>query len=89
MLYPALPPLGFIAAILALIPLPRQIRVCNVATIALSWWLFGTCVIQSVNAIVWDGNVNNPIPVWCDISEFTLTHIILTSYPNFPKRRDF
>jgi hypothetical protein len=84
MLHPALPTLGFIAAILALIPLPRQIQARYIPTIALTWWLFGACIIQSVNEIVWAGNVNNPIPVWCDISEFTLKYIILLLYPDFP-----
>jgi len=77
MLHPAIPTLGFIAAILALIPLPRQIQARYIPTIALTWWLFGACIIQSVNKIVWAGNVNNPIPVWCDISEFILKYIVL------------
>jgi hypothetical protein len=69
MLYPQLPAFGLIAALLVLIPLPRQIRARNIATISLTWWFFGSCLIASVNAIVWAGNVNDPIPVWCDISK--------------------
>lgn len=67
MSYPALPTLGLIAAILVLIPLPRQLQARYIPTIALTWWLFGTCVFESVNAIVWAGNVKNSLPVWCDI----------------------
>src|ERR1700722_14424361 len=83
MLHPALPTLGFLAAVLALIPLPRQIQARYIPTIATSLWLFGSCVIQSVNVIVWAGNTNNPIPVWCDISESTnvshCCHILIHS----------
>src|SRR6202034_1426131 len=67
--YPELAPLGIIAAILVLIPLPRQIRARNVATIAMSLWFFEHCLIAGINAIVWAGNVNDSAPVWCEISE--------------------
>jgi Pheromone A receptor len=67
--YPELGPLGIIAAILVLIPLPRQIRARNVATIAMIFWFFEHCLIAGINAIVWAGNVNDPAPAWCEISE--------------------
>ena len=67
--YPELGPLGFIAAILVLIPLPRQIRSRNVITIAMIFWFFEHCLISGINAIVWAGNVNDSAPVWCDLSE--------------------
>src|SRR5277367_2289183 len=67
--YPELPPLGITAAILVLIPLPRQIRARNVATIAMIFWFFEHCLVSGVNAIVWAGNVNDSAPAWCEISE--------------------
>jgi pheromone a factor receptor len=60
---------GFIAAALVLIPLPRQIRVGNVATIAMTFWLFQHCFAASIDTIIWNKNVLDVAPVWCDISE--------------------
>jgi len=69
MQYPQLPLIAFLSAFLVLVPLPSHWRAHNVATLALIFWLFFTNVIYGVNAIVWAGNVNDYIPVWCDISE--------------------
>ena len=69
MLYPELPIGGFLAAALVLVPLPRQIRARNIATIALVFWFFEQCLVSAINAIIWAGNVNNPVPHWCDIGE--------------------
>jgi hypothetical protein len=66
---PEFAPLGIIAAILVLIPLPRQIRARNVATIAMIFWFFEHCLVSSINAIVWAGNVNDSAPAFCEISE--------------------
>jgi Pheromone A receptor len=51
--YPELPVLAFIAAVLVLIPLPRQIRARNIASIAMILWFFEYCLVSGVNAIVW------------------------------------
>ena len=67
--YPELPVLAFIAAVLVLIPLPRQIRVRNIATIAIILWFFEHSLASGVDAIVWAGNVRDSAPVWCEISE--------------------
>ena len=67
--YPELPVLGIFAAILVLIPLPRQIRARNVATIAIIFWFFEDCLFSGINAIVSAGNVNDSVPFWCDLSE--------------------
>jgi Pheromone A receptor len=67
--YPELPVLGIIAAILVLIPVPRQIRARNVATIAIIFWFFEHCLLGSINVIVWAGNVNDSAPFLCDLSE--------------------
>ena len=67
--YPELPALGISAAILVLIPLPRQIRARNIASIAIIFWFFEHCLVSGINAIVWAGNVNDSAPSWCDLSE--------------------
>src|ERR1700728_765597 len=67
--YPELPPLGIIAAILVLTPLPGQIRARNVATISIIFWFFEHCLVSGINARIWAGNVNDSAPSWCDLSE--------------------
>ena len=68
MQHPELPTFAFLTAALVLIPIPWHWRARNVATLAIIAWLFVVDVIFGVNSLVWAGNVNNPIPVWCDIS---------------------
>nr|ANB67034.1 pheromone receptor [Agrocybe salicacicola] len=77
MQYPELPVFAFIAAILVLVPLPWHWRARNVSTLSIIFWLFTVDVIYGINAIVWAGNIRNPIPVWCDI---TTKFIVGASY---------
>ncbi|KAF8960683.1 pheromone A receptor-domain-containing protein [Flammula alnicola] len=73
MQYPELPVFAFVSAVLVLIPLIWHWRSRNVAILAMIFWLSIVDIIYGVNAIVWAGNVGNPIPVWCDItSKFTV-----------------
>jgi Pheromone A receptor len=72
MQHPELPLFAFSTAILVVIPIPWHWRARNVATLAIIAWLFAVDVIFGVNSLVWAGNVNNLIPVWCDISVFFL-----------------
>ncbi|KIJ08355.1 hypothetical protein PAXINDRAFT_88958 [Paxillus involutus ATCC 200175] len=65
---PALPVGAFLAAILVLVPLPWHWRARNIGTLAIIAWLFVLNLIYGINSIVWAGNVNNPVPVWCDIT---------------------
>jgi len=74
--YPELPVLAFIAAVLVLIPLPRQIKACNVACITIILWLFVHCLVSGVDAILWAGNVTDSAPVWCEISK-TFSNLFL------------
>jgi pheromone a factor receptor len=71
---------GFIAAVLVLIPLPRQIRAGNIATMAMTFWFFQHCLATSVNTVVWRGNVIDVAPAWCDISEYCTCTIYLCSF---------
>lgn len=68
MQHPELPLFAFLTATLVLIPLPWHWRARNVATLSIIAWLFVVDVIFAVNSLVWAGNVNNPIPAWCDIT---------------------
>lgn len=80
-MHPEFPFVAFLAAVLVLIPLPWHWRAGNVATLAITAWLFVVNIIYGVDAIIWGNNVNIVIPVWCDISEcilFASAAIVLT-----------
>ncbi|KAF9522218.1 GPCR fungal pheromone mating factor [Crepidotus variabilis] len=66
--YPLLPVFLFLALVLCLIPLPWHIQAWNAGTCAFMVWVALWCLNGFVNALVWRGNLNNPAPVWCDIS---------------------
>lgn len=74
MRYPQIPIFSLLAAILVLIPLPWHWRARNVATLALIFWLSVVNLIYGVNSLIWAGNVDYRIPVWCDISEFVVSY---------------
>ncbi|KAH9919595.1 GPCR fungal pheromone mating factor [Fomitopsis serialis] len=62
-------PLGsFAAAVLVIIPLPAHVRARNVATIAISLWLFAVNLAQGINTLAWADNVEVKHVVWCDIA---------------------
>ncbi|KAG6827326.1 hypothetical protein H0H87_005063, partial [Tephrocybe sp. NHM501043] len=64
---PTLAAVSFVSvALLALfIPIAR-VR-CNVANLAVVAWLVGANLVHGINAIIWAGNVELRVPVWCDI----------------------
>jgi len=64
------PAAGFLAAALVLVPLPRQVRARNIATIAMIFWLSSFCFTLAIDATIWAGNVKNSAPLWCDISKY-------------------
>ena len=69
-----LPYVAFIAAVLAIIPLPWHWRARNVATLAIIAWLFVINIIYGVDAVIWYHNVRITAVPWCDIStSFSLT----------------
>ena len=70
-----LPVGAFVAALLVLVPLPWHWRACNVATVSIIAWLFVSNIVYAINSIIWAGNVEDSAPVWCDISEFDLSHL--------------
>jgi pheromone a factor receptor len=71
-------PLGaFVAALLVLVPLPWHWRARNVPTLSMIVWLFVSNVIFAVNSLIWAGNVDLVVPVWCDIGESTVSSSVL------------
>ncbi|KAJ7264534.1 GPCR fungal pheromone mating factor [Mycena haematopus] len=58
----------FIALGLVLVTLPHHWRVKNIATLSIIAWLSAYNVMFGVNAIIWNGNDDIRVPVWCDIA---------------------
>jgi pheromone a factor receptor len=71
-MHPEFPPIAFIAACSVLFVVPSHWRAGNVATLSIALWLFVINVIYGVDAIIWGNNASIVIPVWCDISTFSL-----------------
>ena len=60
---------SFICVFLLVIFIPvRRVR-RSVPYLAILLWLAGINLIRGINALVWDGNVEIHVPVWCDIGE--------------------
>lgn len=70
------------AALLAVFIPVRRVRT-SIPHLAIVLWLVGCNLIHGVNALLWDGNVNIHIPVWCDIGNqnFTASKGIILSDP--------
>ncbi|KZT68611.1 hypothetical protein DAEQUDRAFT_671191 [Daedalea quercina L-15889] len=63
----ALAAVAFLCVVVLVCLLPAYWASRNIAMLALIWWLVLCNVIQGINAVVWAGNVDVRIPVWCDI----------------------
>ncbi|KAF9459379.1 pheromone receptor [Collybia nuda] len=59
---------AFIGFVLAIIPLRWHLDSWNAGTCLYMLWTAIACLNQFINSIVWDGNVINHAPIWCDIS---------------------
>ncbi|KAF8578629.1 STE3-domain-containing protein [Ramaria rubella] len=68
MLHPEFPVAAFISIPLVLCSLPSHIRAGSVCTLALIAWLAIVSTIRGVNSLVWAGNVDVRLLVWCDIT---------------------
>ncbi|KAI0729154.1 pheromone A receptor-domain-containing protein [Fomitopsis betulina] len=64
----ALAAVAFLCVVFLACLLPAYWTSRNVAMLTLIWWLILCNAIQGVNAVVWAGNTETKIPVWCDIS---------------------
>lgn len=65
-----LPICSFISALIVILPLSCHWHAHNVAALALMSWLFIANIIYAINSLVWADNIQNSVPVWCDISKF-------------------
>ena len=72
-MYPEIPVLSFISAALTLVPLIWYLRARNIAAVAIGVWLSITNVIYAVDALVWAGDTDIKVSVWCDICMFSFT----------------
>lgn len=68
--YPLFPVLSFLGFVVALVPFPWHLQAWNSGTCAFMLWTSLACLVEFVNSLIWAGNVDNNIPVWCDICAF-------------------
>ncbi|EED83593.1 hypothetical fungal pheromone GPCR, STE3-type [Postia placenta Mad-698-R] len=66
--YPLFSVFAFIGFVAALVPLPWHLQSWNAGTCIYMIWASFASLIEFVDSVVWNGNINNPAPVWCDIS---------------------
>ncbi|KIJ90068.1 hypothetical protein K443DRAFT_116707 [Laccaria amethystina LaAM-08-1] len=60
--------LSFIAFILCCIPFLLHLRAGRTYLVVPITWIGLSCLNAFINSIVWNGNITNWAPVWCDIS---------------------
>ena len=65
--YPLYSVLSFLGFVVVLIPFSWHLQASNIGTCAYMFWVSFACLIEFVNSLVWAGNLDNNIPVWCDI----------------------
>ncbi|KAI6002477.1 STE3-domain-containing protein [Pisolithus orientalis] len=59
---------AFIGFVLCTIPLPWHLEAWNTGTCLYMIWAALGCLIQFINSVVWNSNVIDKAPVWCDIT---------------------
>ncbi|KAJ7055539.1 STE3-domain-containing protein [Mycena amicta] len=59
---------AFIGFVLSFIPLPWHLEAWNVGTCLYMIWTGVACLVLFVNSIVWQNNVIDWSPTWCDLS---------------------
>ncbi|EDR10419.1 uncharacterized protein LACBIDRAFT_145491, partial [Laccaria bicolor S238N-H82] len=60
--------LSFIAFILCCIPFRLHLRAGRTYLVLPITWIGLSCLIAFINSIIWNGNIINWAPIWCDIS---------------------
>ncbi|KAJ6542945.1 GPCR fungal pheromone mating factor, partial [Mycena capillaripes] len=58
---------AFLASALVLVPLPWHCRARSIPTLSIISWLFVLNLSYGINAVIWAGNANIALPIWCDI----------------------
>ncbi|KAI9571967.1 STE3-domain-containing protein [Boletus coccyginus] len=71
---------AFISFVLCMIPLPWHLQAWNTGTCLYMIWTGLACLNQFINSVVWNSDVINRAPVWCDIS----THFMVASSVAIP-----
>ena len=61
--------LSFVCAVFLAVFIPVQRIRTSVPRLSIILWLFGYNLVHGINALVWSGNVDMHVPVWCDIGE--------------------
>lgn len=51
----------------------------NTGTVLYMLWTATSLLIHFINSIIWDGNVVNHSPTWCDICELIFSETLLWS----------
>lgn len=61
---------AFAGFVLAMIPLPWHFEAWNTGTCLYMIWAGISCLNLFINSIIWNDNVINSAPIWCDICEY-------------------
>ena len=61
--------LSFVCAVCLAVFISAQRIRTSVPRLSIILWLFGYNLVHGINALVWSGNVDIHVPVWCDIGE--------------------
>jgi pheromone a factor receptor len=56
-----------------LIPAPVHFKSRNTGVILYIIYVLSIQIPMFVNAIIWRGNIGNPVPYWCDLTSFILS----------------
>ncbi|KAL1718750.1 pheromone A receptor-domain-containing protein [Schizophyllum commune] len=59
---------AFATFILVLVPLPWHLQAWNSGVCIYIGWVAVGSIILYVDAVVWNGNISDPMPAWCDFS---------------------
>ncbi|EKM52534.1 uncharacterized protein PHACADRAFT_100122 [Phanerochaete carnosa HHB-10118-sp] len=66
--YPLFSVFSFLGFVLSFVPLSWHLQAWNAGTCMYMFWAGFASLIQFVDSLVWNGSVENKIPVWCDIT---------------------
>lgn len=59
---------SFIGFVFCCIPLRRHMQAWNIGIVLNMAWTGLACLNFFINSIIWNDNLDNPAPIWCDIS---------------------
>ena len=76
--YPLVPVVNIVSAVLIMLSMINASarRSWNTGVLMLGTWVLVMCIIIAVDAIVWADNANDSVPVWCDISMFSMNYLL-------------